>query len=87
VDITTIFAGIGAILTAAGGVMLVIREFRRRDHRAARRTIADLNADITELRHDVLTCRRYAYLLAERMVELGHEVPERPILESVKEDP
>jgi hypothetical protein len=86
VDVTTIFAGIGAILTAAGGCALVIREFRRRDHRSAVRTIADLNADITALRHDVITCRRYAYLLAEQMTELGIEpCTEKPQLESAPE--
>jgi hypothetical protein len=86
VDATTIFAGIGAILTAAGGVALVIREFRRRDHRSAQRSINDLHADITALRHDVITCRRYAYLLAEQMSELGIEpCVEKPVLESAPE--
>lgn len=84
-DVTTIFAGIGAILTGAGGVALVVREFRRRDRRAANRQIDDLTAEVTALRHDVITCRRYAYNLAEQMVELGHEVPPRPMLESAPE--
>lgn len=74
----TLFTGIGAILTAAGGCALVIREFRRRDRRALKREVDDLAMDVSELRAEIVMCRRYAYLLAERLAQHGIELPEPP---------
>jgi hypothetical protein len=78
VDWQTVLTGIGAMLTAAGGCALVIREFRRRDRRALKREVDDLAFDVSELRADIVICRRYAYLLAERLAEHGIELPEQP---------
>ena len=73
-------AGIGAILTAAGGCLLVIREFRRRDRIALKKELDDLSVDVAELRSDIVICRRYAYLLRERLADHGIEPPEPPAL-------
>lgn len=79
-DWETLIAGIGAILTAAGGCVLVIREFRRRDRVALKQELNDLSVDVTELRADMVICRRYAFLLGELLADNGIEVPEPPPL-------
>ena len=45
-DLAAIFTGVAAILTAAGGVVLVVREFRRRDRRDSQRDIDELEPDL-----------------------------------------
>jgi hypothetical protein len=76
VDVQTLIAGVGAIATGAGGCLLVIHELRRRDRRALKRELDDLSVDVTELRHDIVICRRYAYMLGEKLAEHGIELPE-----------
>jgi hypothetical protein len=80
VDWEVVLAGIGAILTAAGGCLLVIREFRRRDRLALKRELDELSIDVSELRSDMVICRRYAFLLGEILAEHGIDVPEPPPL-------
>jgi len=74
----TLLTGIGALLTGAGGCVLVIREFRRRDRRALKRELDELGVDVAELRHATVICRRYAYLLAEKLADHGIDIPEPP---------
>jgi hypothetical protein len=78
VDWQTLLTGIGAILTGAGGCILVIREFRRRDRRALKQELDELSVDVSELRASVIICRRYAYLLAEKLTDHGIDIPEPP---------
>jgi hypothetical protein len=85
VDWTAILTGIGAVLTAAGGCTLVIREFRRRDRLALKRELDDLSTDVSELRVDVVALRRYAFFLAQELAALGYEPPQAPPIHDVEE--
>ena len=76
-DWQTLAAGLAAVLTAAGGCILVIREITRRDRAAMRREMAELSTDVTELRADLVACRRYAFDLAVTMAQHGLE-PDTP---------
>jgi hypothetical protein len=78
VDLATLLTGIGAILTSAGGCALVIHEFRRRDRQALKRELDELAVDVSELRHAVVICRRYAYLLLEKLAHHGIDIPDTP---------
>lgn len=79
-DWQTLATGLGAVLTGAGGCIIVIREVRRRDRRALKREVDALSVDVTELRSDLIACRRYSFMLAERLTRLGHEVEAPPEL-------
>jgi hypothetical protein len=83
VDIAAIFTGIAAILTAAGGMMLVVREFRRRDRRGYQFEIDELNEELHLLREDFSDFRRWAFTMHERAVDAGADVtsppPPRPL--------
>jgi hypothetical protein len=68
-------AGIGAILTGAGGCIILIREFRRRDRRALTRELDELGRDVMELRESLIVCRRYTFLLSEKLAEKGLGIP------------
>ena len=81
-DWQTLAAGIGAVLTAAGGCTIVIREITRRDRSAVRREMNELSEDVTVLRADLVACRRYAYELAEALARHGIEPDEPPMLRS-----
>lgn len=73
-----ILAGIGAIVTAAGGVILVIRELRRRDRVASVRQIDDLTNDLNATRQEALVCERWAFQVSEMMIGQGITPPELP---------
>jgi hypothetical protein len=78
VDLSTLLTGIGALLTGAGGCVLVIREFRRRDRQALKRELDELGLDVAELRTAIIICRRYAFLLVEKLADHGVDIPEPP---------
>lgn len=77
-DLTAILAGVGAILTAAGGIVLVVREFRRRDHRAANAEIDVLSDELHRCRHLHLLWRNYAFDLQRRLADHGLPPPPPP---------
>jgi hypothetical protein len=78
VDLAAILTGIGAILTAAGGTVLVIREFRRRDRKAANQEIESLSSDLHRCRAVHIKWRGYAFELRERLADHGLQVPDPP---------
>jgi hypothetical protein len=82
VDWQTLFSGLIAILTGAGGCILVIREVTRRDRAAMRHEMAELSDDVTVLRADLVACRRYAFELAEELARRGGDPPMPPALRS-----
>lgn len=66
--------GIGAILAAASGVMLVIRNIRTRQTREIDRLDRELSLAWEEL----LSYHRYSYDLRATLMRNGIEVPELP---------
>ena len=77
-DWAAIATGIGAILTAAGGVTLVVREFRRRDRAAYRQEVDDLSDQLHLCRADFTTFRTWAFELRQRAADAGVEQDEPP---------
>lgn len=77
-DVTSILPGIAAMLTTVGGTLLVIREFRRRDHRASNREIEMLSGDLDRCRAEELRWRSYAHRLRQRLADEGISTPEPP---------
>ena len=78
-DPAAIFAGIAAVLTAAAGMTLVIREFRRREHNAARREVDAMVEDFYKLDHSYIELRLYCFHLRRQLADLGvesHPAPE-----------
>ena len=69
-DWPAIIAGAGAIVTAALGVSLAIREARRHDRRAAERTIRELELDLEACRDESVTLHRRVHELRTRLAEL-----------------
>jgi len=78
VDSTAIFAGIGAVFTAAIGMALVMREFRNREHNAARQEVDELTADLYRSDQSYIDLRRYAANLRVQLADLGVETPAAP---------
>ena len=68
-------AGLGAILTGAGGCVVLVREFRRRDRRALKRELDELGHDVQELRSNLVICRRYTFHLVEKLAAHGLGIP------------
>lgn len=78
-SIDAILTGIAAILTAAGGIALVIREYRRHDRRIMQRELDDINEELNVLQHDYLELRKFMLQISQLMIEHGIEPPETPV--------
>jgi hypothetical protein len=78
VDLAAILTGIGAIITAAGGTVLVIREFRRRDRVETTKEIDALSHDLHVTRQNLIASQRYAHRLQDQLAVLGVEFPDPP---------
>lgn len=79
-------AGIGAILTALGGIFLIVRELSRRERRAADRQIDRLTKQVDSLRSDFLAYHAWAYQLTHTMTDAGLPVPPAPKPQPIAED-
>lgn len=60
------------------GVVLVVREFRRRDRRASLAEIEELTREVHALRADMLSYRHWAYDLAVSLTAAGIGFPPAP---------
>jgi len=78
VTLEALWAALGSIFTAALGVVLVIREFRRRDRRESLREIEQCNDEVHALRADFLSYRTWAYGIAVMLANTGAHVPPAP---------
>ena len=77
-DPAAIFAGIGAVIAAAIGLTLVIREFRRREHNAARREVDEMLVDFYRLDNSYIQLRLHTFQLRQQLADLGIETPNPP---------
>jgi len=78
VDLPTILTGIGAIVTAGGGVVLLVREFRRRDRVESDKELDALSRDLHATRADLIAFRRYAFELRGLLADAGIDQPDAP---------
>lgn len=76
----TVITGLAAVVTGLGGSILLVMELRRRDRTALKLEVDELSKDVSFLRMDLISCRRYAFGLAERLALLGLEVDDPPDL-------
>jgi hypothetical protein len=63
--------GIAAVLTAIAGVVWLIYEFRRRDHRELTKEIHTLTRELHDSREQEIQWRDYAHGLREQLADLG----------------
>lgn len=73
-----ILIGIGAIISAAGGVYIAVHEVRRRERKVTRAEIDDLTVEVESLRRLLLEQRRYIYKLVTLMIDAGMNPPQPP---------
>ena len=73
-----IFTGIAAVITAAAGMALVIREFHNREHNAARSEIDELTADLYRLDQAYIELRHYCFGLRQLLADHGDETVPPP---------
>lgn len=77
-SLQAVLTGIGAVLTAAAGLALIIREFRNREHKAARNEIGHLTNDLYNLDQAYIEFRRYAHTLRQLLADAGIDAPSPP---------
>ncbi len=77
-SLDAVLAGVAAILTAAGGIALVVREFRRRDRRAAQRQLDDVIRELAALQHDYIELRTFMVQVSELLIDHGITPPPMP---------
>lgn len=77
-DPAAIVAGIGAVIAAAAGLLLVVREFRRREHNAARREVDAMAGDFYQLDQSYIALRLHCFRLRQQLADLGVETPPAP---------
>jgi len=78
VTLEALWAALGSIFTAALGVVLVIREFRRRDRRESLKEIEECNDEVHALRADFNSYRHWAYELSVSLATHGLPFPPAP---------
>jgi len=76
-----IFLGIGAIVTAAGGCALVVREFRKRDRLEMQRLVDSSALALAQLQTDCMAVRLHAFKLAALLADHGIIAPPEPVPE------
>ena len=77
-DAQALLAGLGAVLTGAGGVFLVISEYRRRDRLAARKALDTYSDELYNLGQSYIELRRYTFEIRKMLADLGIDTMEPP---------
>ena len=68
-----VLAGLAAVSTGALGVVVVVREFRRREHKAARAELDRLVGDLYDVDNAYIALRRYTFTIRQTLAELADE--------------
>ena len=74
-----VLAGVTAIITAAGGIFIVVHEFRRRERRQMQQQIDDMADELNSLQHDYLELRKFMLQISQLLLDNGIAAPEIPI--------
>ena len=77
-DAGALIAGLVAVITGAAGVLLVLREIRRREHNAARREVTEMVTEFYKLDNSYIDLRLHCFRLRQQLADLGVEVPPSP---------
>jgi regulator of replication initiation timing len=77
VDVALI-TGVAAIITGVGGILLAIREVRRRERRSAQRNIEEFEHQLNECQAENVKLHMWNYGLRTRLADEGIEPPEPP---------
>jgi hypothetical protein len=79
-DAGAIAAGLGAVVTGAGGVFLVVNEYRRRDRQTSREAIANYAQELYDHDQSYVELRRYIFEIRKRLADEGIDTPPPPRL-------
>lgn len=77
-DLAAIFTGIVALVTGIGGIVVAIREVRRRERRAATANMRAYEHDLNQCQAENVKLHQYTYVLRTRLADEGHDVPDPP---------
>lgn len=86
-SIEAIAAGIGAVITAVAGMVLLMREFRNREHKAARAEVNTLMTDLYGVDNAYIELRRYTFEMRQMLADLGADVPTPPTIFRLSREP
>ena len=81
--LTTVLTGLGAILSSAAGVMLVVREMRSRQHNEIER----LDAALGKTWEEVVSYHAYAAKLRLMLADHGVDPPPLPATQALNPHP
>ena len=84
-DATSVAAGLGAVLTGAGGVFLVVNEYRRKDRRVAKEALDEYSDELYELGQSYIELRRYDFEIRRTLADAGIDTPPPPKRAKVEE--
>jgi len=77
-DAGAIAAGLGAVVTGAGGVFLVVNEYRRKDRQTSREAIAHYAQELYDHDESYVELRRYIFEIRKRLADEGIDTPPPP---------
>lgn len=77
-SLDSILVGIGAFVSALGGIYIAVHELRRRERRVTRAEIDELTTELESLSKLLLEQRRYIYKLVTLMIDAGMNPPQPP---------
>ena len=75
----------GAVATGAGGVVLLLHEFRRKDRKATRAAMDTYSDELYSLGQAYVELRRYDFEVRKRLADAGIDTPPPPRREKVAE--
>ena len=77
-DASAVAAGLGAVLTGAGGVFLIVNEYRRKDRRVSKEAIDTYSDELYELGQSYIELRRYDFEIRRTLADAGIDTPPPP---------